>query len=979
MKAKSNLRQVRMQICLVSILTAWSLFPLYGQATPPKALPPSNAVPAVPGLPQSASEVQTLLDAGKKEADAYRWTQALALYEQAAGRAHALGDKVGEANALRYISIVYNTTSRPQRALEYLQQALPLHRAAGDRVGEAKTLGNLGVVYWKIGQPYKSLDHLQQALTLSRAVGDKTAEAKVLGNLAVVYDTIGQPHKSLEYLQRALPVWQATGDRSGEAITLNNIGDLYNTVGQPQKALDYCQRALPLQRATGDKAGEGYTLNTIGDIYIRKGDFQKVLEYCGQALPLLRAAGDKAGEAYALTDIGHAYSVTDQPQKALESLQQALAIRQAEGNQAAVAYVLNTIGYAYTLTQQPQQALEYYRQALVIFQNVGDKAAEARTLGNIGILYSRQNNASKAGASLRQAIALLEALRHNLGELTEAKIAFLESSLSTYTIYLDLLQRQGRQADAFALVQQMKARALLDLFGSGSVNLLSHLTQEERLQLNALRAQPEILNRQMIAEGVKNEVGSKKRFELLQEQLRQAERTLSTFSDTLYLRHPEVAKARSVHTLTLPQAARLLPADTALLEYATVRPLIGKYVGDRILLFVVTADGQVSTHDVPALVPQLNQLAPAFRAACADPGKPYREQAQRMYRLLLGPAAKRIAGKRHLLICPDGPLWDVPFAALQDSQGEFVGARHLLTFAYSATGAQAALAKSARRHALGTVLALANPAFGGVERFGDDVHVPGQRPFDAPSRPFDAPSRPFDAPSRPFDAPSRPFDAPSRPFDAPSRPFDAPSRPFYAPSRDFLVAVRGGLKPLPGTQREADILRALYPSAAIYTGRNAQESVFKQQAGRYRYLHLASHAFFNDASPMLSSVFLAAPPSGDKEDGFLTARELFDLKLNADLVTLSACQTGRGESHSGEGMVGLTWALSVAGCPTQVVSQWSVDDAATAQLMTRFYRGLKAGQEKGMALQTAAKTLREQARYRHPYFWAPFILMGDWR
>lgn len=196
------------------------------------------------------------------------------------------------------------------------------------------------------------------------------------------------------------------------------------------------------------------------------------------------------------------------------------------------------------------------------------------------------------------------------------------------------------------------------------------------------------------------------------------------------------------------------------------------------------------------------------------------------------------------------------------------------------------------------------------------------------------------------------------------------------------MQMRGGLAALPGTQKEANLLHALYPNAALYTGKRAQERVFKQQAGKYKYLHLASHAFFNDAAPLLSAIFLAAPPAsgpGSGEDGFLTARELFDLKLNADLVTLSACQTGRGEMHSGEGVVGLTWAINVAGCPTQVVSQWSVDDAATATLMTRFYQQLKAGKSKGDALQAAAKTVRSAAGRSHPYYWAPFVLLGDWR
>jgi len=186
---------------------------------------------------------------------------------------------------------------------------------------------------------------------------------------------------------------------------------------------------------------------------------------------------------------------------------------------------------------------------------------------------------------------------------------------------------------------------------------------------------------------------------------------------------------------------------------------------------------------------------------------------------------------------------------------------------------------------------------------------------------------------------------------------------------------------LPGTQREADALKRRFAGAAVYTKKEAQERVVKEKASGYRYLHLASHAFFNDGAPLLSSVVLANPPPGSEDDGFLTAREIFDLDLSAtDLVVLSACNTARGEKRSGEGVIGLTWALFVAGAPTQVLSQWAVDDASTATLMERFYAKLSQPQAgKGEALRAAALSLRRDRKHAHPYYWAPFILVGDWR
>lgn len=152
----------------------------------------------------------------------------------------------------------------------------------------------------------------------------------------------------------------------------------------------------------------------------------------------------------------------------------------------------------------------------------------------------------------------------------------------------------------------------------------------------------------------------------------------------------------------------------------------------------------------------------------------------------------------------------------------------------------------------------------------------------------------------------------------------------------------------------------------------------KNTARQFQRIHLASHAFVNDAAPLLSSIVLANPTPGSGDDGFLTAREIFELDLSGvELVVLSACNTARGQKQGGEGVVGLTWALFAAGCPTQVLSQWAVDDASTATLMNQFYAGMGKGQSKASALRSAALQLRQSQRYTHPYYWAPFVLIGD--
>jgi len=163
----------------------------------------------------------------------------------------------------------------------------------------------------------------------------------------------------------------------------------------------------------------------------------------------------------------------------------------------------------------------------------------------------------------------------------------------------------------------------------------------------------------------------------------------------------------------------------------------------------------------------------------------------------------------------------------------------------------------------------------------------------------------------------------------------------------------------------------------VLTGVQAREDTFKRDAPRARVLHLATHGILNNASPLYSYLVLSQEHRSPGEDGLLEAWEIMQLNLPADLAVLSACETARGRIRPGEGVIGLSWALFVAGVPTTVVSQWKVESTSTAELMTSFYRGWKSGLPPAQALQTAARRLLQDPRYHHPFFWAPFVAVGN--
>jgi CHAT domain-containing protein len=204
-------------------------------------------------------------------------------------------------------------------------------------------------------------------------------------------------------------------------------------------------------------------------------------------------------------------------------------------------------------------------------------------------------------------------------------------------------------------------------------------------------------------------------------------------------------------------------------------------------------------------------------------------------------------------------------------------------------------------------------------------------------------------------------------------------------SRAKSVLMDEKLETLPEAERQVNVIRQIYgaPKSKVYIGAEAREERAKAEAGSYRIVLFATHGILNNSNPMYSHLLLAQPEDNAKEDGLLEAWEIMKLNLNADLVVLSACDTARGRVGAGEGMIGLSWAFFVAGSPTSILSQWKVDSASTTELMVEFHRHLKAQMTNPADSFSAARALREadlkllrNEQYRHPFYWAGFVVTG---
>jgi tetratricopeptide (TPR) repeat protein/CHAT domain-containing protein len=835
--------------------------------------------------------------------------KALEYFGQALGLKRAVGDRAGEALSLANIGRVYDDLGEKQKALEYYGHALPLFRAAGDHGDEANTLSNIGEVYDSLGEKQKALEYYDQALSLSRAVGDRRGEAIRLNNIGLVYDSLGEKQKALEYYDQALPLLRATGDRTVEATTLNNIGVVYDSLGEKQKALDYYGQALPLYRALGNRQGEANTLANIGEVYSSLGEKQKALDYYGQSLPLSRTIGDRRREAISLSNIGLVYYGLGDKQKALDYYGQALPLYRTVGDRRGEAVTLNNIGLVYGARGEKQKALEYFGQALPLSQSVGDRGQEALGLYHIAVVERDRGNLVEARRQIEAALAITENLR---SKYTNKQLgsSYFATVQDYYKFYIDLLMRLHKQdasagfdAEALHVSERARARALLDSLSEAGADIRQGvdptLVERERSLKQQLAAEESTQTGLLSKEHTPEQAAAiTKEIEALTVQYQEIEAKIRAGS-------PRYAALTQPQPLSLKEIQQqVLDSDTLLLDYS-----LGE---DRSYLWAVTPDS-ITSYELPkrseieeaarqvyALFTKVTEWRQSVekprglglsqsqsqRVVTTEAAKSSApEAASRLSRMLLSPVSAQL-GKKRLVIVADGALQFIPFSALPTpTAGEQSGAyqplildHELVSLPSASTLAVLRREVRDRQPAAKWLAVIADPIF---DRSDERLQNGTTKPATVNTEPAEA------------------------------RGLALLTEQVTKAAKESGVPLNGlSIPRLPGTRREADAIMQLVPSGE---GKEAldlaasRQTVASEELGHYRYLHFATHGFLDSEQPELSGIVLSmVDEHGRPQDGFLRAHQIFNLKLPAEMVVLSACETGLGKDVKGEGVINRT-------------------------------------------------------------------------
>jgi len=865
-----------------------------------------------------------------------------------------------------------------EKALERLGEARGLYREAGAAGSEGRMLGDMGAILWGLGRPAEALSHYEQSLPLRRAGGDAGGEAMTLSNMGLVYSSTGRLRQAVDTFERALALYRTSDMRSGEGLTLHQLGYAQFRLGEYQAAMETLRQAVTVSRAARARAHEAVALATLGTLYSQLGEDEMAFQHLSEARELFSTLGDRRGEARALYYLAAARRKKGQLAEAAAAAEKCGRLYESMGNRLWEAGAHIQLGSVELDRGRYGRAAKELGWALDLSREIHDRGIEGTALAELGRLHLRSGDVWRAQRLFAQALPVVQAtgsraveaevhymtadLLRGIGDLEgalaesaasldiveslrsdvaapELRASYLSSEHDPFDLHVDVLMRlhdrdpgAGHAAAALRAVERGRARSLVELLAEGRLDLRGAVDPELRQREQDLHARISWLQGRLVELRL-GSGGATAEAAALEKELEAADGDRQRVEEAIRRTSPRYAEIQYPRPLDLAGIQALLDDDTALVEYA---------LGEPSHVFVVTRTGLLARRIASdrEIRPHVQRL----RLALRQPGRlgrsTYLRAARRLHEWVIAPVAPALEGKRRLLIAPDGPLDYVPFEALltaaaaptvPDDQLPYLLRRWAVSYLPSAT-ALAGLRE--RRRGLAAenggkaLVVFADPALPALARGGQTAADSGEDVL-----------------------------------------------------RGILDEVGlTALRPLPDARREAEGLARLFPPAdvSLFLDAAANEENLKHSAdvASARTLHFATHALVSARRPARSALVLSRA-RGSKEDGLLQAFELPELNLRADMVVLSACETGLGREVRGEGIVGLTRAFLHAGAASVTASLWQVADRSTADLMLAFYGHLARSTAKSEALRQAKLEMIAGQRFAHPFYWAPFVLSGE--
>jgi CHAT domain-containing protein/tetratricopeptide (TPR) repeat protein len=897
--------------------------------------------------------------------DARHWDEYDSAYREAVEQADRAGPRV-RAELFRLMALGFEYRDDLPHTERYYEDAVAEWQTLGpETMVLSNALFDLGVIALNRGDLAKAEACLRKVLAITEKLAPNSIQTALsLANLGVLSEERGDLAQAEQHYRAAVAIEERYFPRSDHlALTLGNLGTLVHQRGDLVKAEEYYLKALAMaERLKPGSLQVAQLLGYLGQCVLSRGDPARAEAYQRRALEIKEKLDpDGINVASSLASLGEVARVRGDLNKSQEYYRRALLIgdRLIPSSMEVARFLIGS-GNVARDRGDFTSAGEQYRRALEILDKLAPGSLDnVETLAALAGTTGRQGQLLMAGQLYQQALRALEDKTAYLGGITKERSLYRAKHVRYYAEYVDLLLSQGQQEVAFQVLEGSRARTLLEALSQDHIDIRqgadASLVDHERILRQSLNAKSQyrirLLNRAQ-TDG----------------QLAAVDAEIAALLDRYQQVEAEIrAESPGYATLTQPQPLsakeiqRLLDADTVLLEYS-----LGE---ERSYVFLV-GQSSLAAYELPKrdriedLARRVHHLlnvrnrevkgetASQRDARLAQADTEYPKVAAELSRMILGPVAEMLPGKR-LLIVSEGALQYVSFAALPAPAAR---AEHL-----AKAGVPLVVEHEIVNLPSASVMAELRRAEMGRKPASKEVAVLADPVFDSTDERITRATR----------APSRASLVPERLTRSAADVGKSRNGSFY-------------LNRLLYTREEAKMIISLIPPGKAMLALDFQASraaATSSTLSEYRIVHFATHGLLDSKHPELSGLVLSmVDKRGKPQDGFLQLEDIYNLSLPVDLVVLSACDTGLGEEINGEGLVGLTRGFMYAGASRVMASLWSVNDAATSELMARFYKAMERdGMRPAAALRTAQIQMWRQKLWRSPYYWAAFQIQGEWR
>lgn len=884
---------------------------------------------------------------------AYLWQghyhQAQQYLESARSHYEKSGNKIGIAETYNQEGLVYALQAKFDQAQRIWEAGLPVAREApGDRYYERSMLGNLGILYRKTGQIDRAVPRIQQSLKIGREMGDRRAQSVDLTNLGDIQFMRGNFQEALKLYSEALRLKEEVGEirlllnsYSAMALTYDALNDFRNAEYYYRKGIDVIE-----QKLHGDFHRHAHLYQGFGRHWLRRGEPDRAAPYLQKAIEGFRATNSRE---YLIDGYLALAELNLKQGKLSEALQHsAAAVALAEEiHSIYLPYAYLNLGLSHYNLKDQAAALASLKKAVEYGQWLNQPDALWQAHDYLARCYSESDDLLVAAGHAERAIVAIEQLRR-FTISPELSSRFLADKMQVYKRYFDILfQQYQRQpsdkilSNLFVLSEQTRGRVLLESLNSGMESIFSQLQQSSVLQ--HLEEQIVSVNLFIRKELTKSE--QEQRTDLIKswrKKLASLQREFDLQTTQFVAAHPELSTMIALNRIPSPERIQNhIPKNTALLSY---------YASEEALYAFVIDPNRVHLMKLPINTTELWEKIKKLRQPFQDlkEGKIDflrltfdAELSHDLYNKLMAPLGDFLGGRSHLIIIPSAALHYLPF--------------ELLVLDKKSDSTKKALAFSAYaqyRYLLERYTVSYLPATTLLPLLRDKKAGKPQHTLLAFGNPIFA---------------------------------KAQSEPVRLAEASLLTGLRNMLlTPLPGASLEVQKIADMFNSKDVvaFTESSASESAYKREAARFRFIHFATHGYVDQRNPNFSALLLN--PGDAKEDGFLYSYEIYVSPLNAELVSMSACETALGEYRESEGLVSFVQAFFAAGSHSVLASLWSVEEAAYP-LMVSFYENMQNGMPKAEALRQAKLAFMSGSSYRdqqteyahiHPFLWAPFVFYG---